>query len=66
MLLMEQGYVSDSENTFFMQLNNSEWGILSFQPVDYSENGIECCAQIYLDEFKELMNNFVVFDTKNA
>lgn len=66
-----RGYAADGTGLcigfrkhFFMQLNNSEWGILSFQPVDYSENGIECCAQIYLDEFKELMNNFVAFDTK--
>lgn len=66
-----RGYAADGTGLcigfrkhFFMQLNKPEWNILSFQPVDYSENGIEHCAQGYLDEFKEFMNIFVRFDMK--
>ena len=63
-----RGYASDGTGLcigfrkhFFMQLNKPEWPVLLFKSVDYTEKGIENCAESYLEELKGIIDGSIKY-----
>lgn len=63
-----RGYASDGTGLcigfrkhFFMQLNKPEWPVLLFKSVDYTEKGIENCAESYLEELKGIIDDSIKY-----
>ena len=59
-----RGYAADGtglcigfRKKYFVELNQPEWNVLTYAPVDY-EQGADDCALVYFDEFKGMMQNF--------
>ena len=49
------------QKTLFMQLNKPEWPVLLFKSVDYTEKGIENCAESYLEELKGIIDDSIKY-----
>lgn len=63
-----RGYAADGTGLcigfrkhFFMQLNKPEWPVLLFKSVDYTEKGIENCAESYLEELKSIIDDSIKY-----